>query len=485
MRQSRPHPDLGRFGVQPDRQPETKKPPVPRGRHRPGKSTARSSKYEIKDQDHLKDRADASRTPPRVTETPSPPPWRATAVAIPSGSDANPLPEERSPSETANGHFTRSASRKFARDVAIQMGGGGGAPRMRKPYFCALAFTACCGVFLGEVGENGWAFQPLTCPAVCDGVPCHNDGTACESNLLLGPAIAVMHRLGAKDDGAIFDEGEWWRLVSCNWLHAGVLHLLFNMMALGGLGAPLERKFGTWRLATLYVTSGLFGTVVSVIFLPNVISVGASASVFGLVGACWADVFINHFGRHKWPPSFFALLVATALNLAIGLTPWVDNFMHLGGFVAGLLAGMSLFAKRGPGAAGERKYTQTQRVIVAISAVLLSALVALAVAAGTSYSSAARSALRSCSFCKHINCVEISLFTEQPWWSCCVPQGSGGQCQLRETDGGATIAAACNMTDGAFERTCNATLDEGCGYDPTDSGSINALCARLCYDTVC
>ena len=139
-------------------------------------------------------------------------------------------------------------------------------------------------------------------------------------------------------------------MVSCNWLHAGVLHLLFNMMALGGLGAPLERKFGTWRLATLYVTSGLFGTVVSVIFLPNVISVGASASVFGLVGACWADVFINHFGRHKWPPSFFALLVATALNLAIGLTPWVDNFMHLGGFVAGLLAGMSLFAKRGQAA---------------------------------------------------------------------------------------------------------------------------------------
>ena len=66
-----------------------------------------------------------------------------------------------------------------------------------------------------------------------------------------------------------------------------------------------------------------------------------------------------------------------------------------------------------------------------------------------------------------------------------MPHGSGGECQLRETDGGAAITAACNMTDGAFNRTCNATLDEGCGYDPTDSGSINALCARLCYDTVC
>ena len=245
----------------------------------------------------------------------------------------------------------------------------------------------------------------------------------------------------------------------------------------GGLGVDLERKFGHWRIGALYVVSGLFGAVVSVIFLPNVISVGASASVFGLVGACWADVLLNQCGRYKWPPKFVSLLSATVINMAIGLTPWVDNFMHIGGFVAGLLIGMSLFAKRGPGAAGERKYTHTQRVIVVVSAILLAALIALAVAAGTS--PGFKSSLRSCSFCEHINCVEISLFTEQPWWSCCFSHGSGA-CSLRSLDDGDTIVAMCNMTDGSYERTCDVAHDDGCDYDPTDQGSITALCTQLC-----
>jgi len=245
---------------------------------------------------------------------------------------------------------------------------------------------------------------------MCDGAPCYDDGTACESNLLIGPTLAVMYRLGAKDDHAIFHEGEWWRVISCNWLHAGVLHL-------------------------------------------------------------------NQCGRYKWPPNFVSLLAATVINMAIGLTPWVDNFMHIGGFVAGLLIGMSLFAKRGPGTAGERKYTHTQRVIVVVSAILLAALIALAVAAGTS--PGFKSSLRSCSFCEHINCVEISLFTEQPWWSCCLSHGSGA-CSLRPLDDGVTIAAMCNMTDGSYERTCDVAHDDGCDYDPTDQGSITALCTQLC-----
>jgi len=51
---------------------------------------------------------------------------------------------------------------------------------------------------------------------------------------------------------------------------------------------PLERSFGSWRIGSLYVLSGIFGTMVSVVFLPEVLSVGASASVFGLVGTLTA-----------------------------------------------------------------------------------------------------------------------------------------------------------------------------------------------------
>ena len=59
----------------------------------------------------------------------------------------------------------------------------------------------------------------------------------------------------------------------------------------------MERVFGFWRVGLLYILSGWFGTIVSIVFLPGVLSVGASASVFGLLGACWADIIINFCAR--------------------------------------------------------------------------------------------------------------------------------------------------------------------------------------------
>ena len=65
--------------------------------------------------------------------------------------------------------------------------------------------------------------------------------------------MAVMNQLGAKNDAAIFEQNEWWRIVTCNWLHAGLIHLLLNMLAVVNLGSQLERRFGFCRIAVLYV----------------------------------------------------------------------------------------------------------------------------------------------------------------------------------------------------------------------------------------
>ena len=105
---------------------------------------------------------------------------------------------------------------------------------------------------------------------------------------------------------------------------------------------PLERSFGSWRIGALYLLSGIFGTMVSVIFLPEVLSVGASASVFGLIGACWADVALNFCARGTLRGAkghACSLLLSTLINVCIGLTPFIDNFMHMGGLVAGLVIG--------------------------------------------------------------------------------------------------------------------------------------------------
>ena len=81
------------------------------------------------------------------------------------------------------------------------------------------------------------------------------------------------------------------------------IHFTLNMAGIFYSGMPLEKRFGAGIIALLYVCSGLFGTCVSIIFLPGVTSVGASGSLFGLIGAQWSNVVMNRrnaFARKAW-----------------------------------------------------------------------------------------------------------------------------------------------------------------------------------------
>jgi len=398
------------------------------------------------------------------------------------------------------------------------------------PYFCMLVCAVCSLVFLAEIGRNGWGFQPFVCPASCGGLPCYEDGRSCESNPLLGPRVHVMKSMGAKEDAGIFGRGEWWRIVACNWLHVGLFHLLFNMLAVLSLGFPLERRFGWWRVASLYILSGLCGTMVSVVLLPGVVSLGASASVFGLVGATWADIILNHLARGRVRESgIVGLVFITIVNLLIGLTPWVDNFMHMGGFVAGLLIGLMLFSKKHINRRlGRLSFTRLQIVIVLIGSSMFAvrsaqphpvpgqdspssvthpevrgpvrpvpgllhrpagrtsaprARLSLAqmVSVGCivlAVSSGARETLRECQFCARLNCVEITLFTSSPWWSCCLPVNGEGTCALELNT--TTVDVFCNMTDvPSFNVPC-ARGEPGCMVDPEDMASVSGICQRVC-----
>lgn len=381
--------------------------------------------------------------------------------------------------------------------------------RRRVPYCMVLALVACAGCFVLEMGANDWVFQPLSCDP---------RDTVCEPNLMLGPSVATMDRLGAKNDVKI-QEGEWWRIVSCNWLHAGVFHFLCNAMAIVQLGFGLERLFGHVRIALLYVASGLFGTMVSVVFLPGVISVGASASVFGLIGACWADVLVNFAARCTLRGSgVLTLTLSTAVNLFIGLTPFVDNFMHvrnastphapqrpsraqppctllarrasppiaapcatqLGGLVMGLVIGMALFSQKHEGPDGKRRYTRAQRCIGAVGAVGIAGLSGLAIAAACSPS--LQDQFRTCDFCASINCVEFSWFTDEPWYSCCLTSVGSGQCQL--STNATTITAHCDLMTGYFDVSCDVA-EPGCSVDYSSPSSTSELCTSLCSRGSC
>ncbi len=131
--------------------------------------------------------------------------------------------------------------------------------------------------------------------------------------------------------------GEYWRLFTAMFLHGDILHLLLNMYALWALGSTLEGILSRPKYLTLYILSGLGGSLLSTMMLENTVSIGASGAIFGLVGALIGYV-ITHRNMFR-QGALKNLLFIVMINLVWGLQPGsgIDNFGHLGGVIAGLL----------------------------------------------------------------------------------------------------------------------------------------------------
>jgi membrane associated rhomboid family serine protease len=137
-------------------------------------------------------------------------------------------------------------------------------------------------------------------------------------------------------------DGEYYRLLTAAFLHAGLLHLMFNMFALATVGPMLESALGRVRFSALYVLSALAGSVLSFLLSsPLQFGVGASGAIFGLFGAYY--VVVRRMGGET--RSIVTLLV---INLVITFTvPNIDWRAHLGGFVIGaFLAAAFAYAPR-------------------------------------------------------------------------------------------------------------------------------------------
>jgi rhomboid protease GluP len=152
----------------------------------------------------------------------------------------------------------------------------------------------------------------------------------------------VLVRLGAKVTPYIA-AGEYWRLFTSMFLHIGLMHLFFNGYALVILGTELERLLGWQRFLTIYLLSGLYGSLASYAFSDS-LSAGASGAIFGLIGALAAFFALHRQQLGKWGQRrLMNILFLIAINLFLGLTqPWIDNWAHMGGLVAGLVLGWAL-----------------------------------------------------------------------------------------------------------------------------------------------
>jgi membrane associated rhomboid family serine protease len=134
--------------------------------------------------------------------------------------------------------------------------------------------------------------------------------------------------------------GEWWRLLTAAFLHIGPVHLVVNMLALLLFGSELERQLGRGRFLGIYLASALGGaTAIQLFGLPGGYVAGASTAIYGLLGALGVLLVASR-------QDIRGLLTLLAINVFISFLPGVSLLGHLGGLVAGALAGGVLVATR-------------------------------------------------------------------------------------------------------------------------------------------
>jgi membrane associated rhomboid family serine protease len=139
--------------------------------------------------------------------------------------------------------------------------------------------------------------------------------------------------------GSDVANGDYWRIVTAGFLHAGFPHLLFNMLSLWILGSMLEPAVGQLRFALIFFVSVLTGSFGALIVTPDSLTVGASGGIFGLMGA--AVVVMRNRGIN---PLESGIGLWIGLNLVITVT--VSNISiggHIGGLIGGALAAFVLF----------------------------------------------------------------------------------------------------------------------------------------------
>ena len=167
---------------------------------------------------------------------------------------------------------------------------------------------------------------------------------------MLSPHPVIQIVLGASGAIPVFEYDRWWTILSASWLHGGVLHILFNMLWVRQLGPATADIYGPGRMIIIYTVAGATGFLLTSLggylfywmpipFLRGAgITVGASASIFGLLGA------LVYYGRRGGSSMIRAEAMGYATTLFVMgfILPGVDNYAHAGGFVGGYAASMWL-----------------------------------------------------------------------------------------------------------------------------------------------
>jgi rhomboid protease GluP len=199
----------------------------------------------------------------------------------------------------------------------------------------------------------------------------------------LSVSTDVLIAFGAKVN-LLIAAGQFWRLVTANFLHVSLLHLAFNSYALWQLGPEVERLYGPRRFLVIYLLTGVFGATASYAW-GGALSAGASGAIFGLVGVLLA-YFLRHralFGQ-RGRAYLSNMLFIVVINLFIGFSsPGIDNWGHIGGLISGFLLGYGLvphYALRGDPQSGAAELVDVASRARVVGVTLLALFVLLGAA---------------------------------------------------------------------------------------------------------
>ncbi|KAG7824112.1 hypothetical protein KL909_002110 [Ogataea angusta] len=231
--------------------------------------------------------------------------------------------------------------------------------------------------------------------------------------------------------GVGFSDGtprQWWRLFTSIFIHAGFIHIIFNLLLQVALGSKVERYIGLLRYAFIYVAAGMGGSILGANFLPaGMASSGASGA---LCGACVAmnlilliyNNNIDHYdprlkgraGRKLFVMMLVGSVVEVIIIFVLGLLPGIDNFAHIGGFVIGIVLGTVLLDS--PSFVYEQD-GQTRKPLIFftwifVRVVCLALTIAYFALLSKNFADKGAEASDSCKWCKYINCLPVNGWCE-------------------------------------------------------------------------
>ncbi|MBK7184850.1 MAG: rhomboid family intramembrane serine protease [Ignavibacteria bacterium] len=186
---------------------------------------------------------------------------------------------------------------------------------------------------------------------------------------VLSPSAQTLFEWGGAIRAEVVQEGEYWRIITSCFVHAGIIHLLMNLYGLLMVGALLEPIIGWKRIMLSYFLTGTVGALASIAVNDNVVSVGASGAIFGLYGAFSALLFTDYFPKDARLQLAQSMGIFLAMNIFAGIKSEgeIDMAGHIGGFVSGLfLGGIYYFSVRDPDNEKRRNTTTILAVVVSM-----------------------------------------------------------------------------------------------------------------------